>query len=107
MVLTPDQRLASDFWAWRARTAQYTNDDVTRIERPFGVDRDWSAAAIAKQRAQLANFDERWSKLGNPADPFQSRLIERLIGSALARVHWELDILDAGSAIPTSTLSKR
>jgi len=88
-----DQRLASDFWAWRARTAQYTGDDVTRIERPFGVDRDWSAAAIAKQRAQLANFDERWSKLGNPAAPIPEQVDNRLIGSALARVHWELDIL--------------
>jgi hypothetical protein len=29
-----DGKLASDFWAWRARYAQYTSDDIPRMERP-------------------------------------------------------------------------
>ena len=32
-----DEKLASDFWSWRGRYAQYTGDDVTRMERPAGV----------------------------------------------------------------------
>jgi uncharacterized protein (DUF885 family) len=83
--------LASDFWAWRAKYAPFTGDDVNRIERPGGT-RDWSRASIDKQQKDLAEFEARWKKL----DPMQwavpQQVDYRLIGSALARVRWELDI---------------
>ena len=93
-------QLSSDFWTWRARTAPYSGDDVNRIERPQGLRRDWSAKAIEDQRRQLASFDDRWKKLyglsirlnGGPV-PISKQVDVRLTGSALARVHWELDIL--------------
>jgi uncharacterized protein (DUF885 family) len=88
-----DEKLASDFWAWRARYGQYTGDDVTRMERPAGVVRDWSAASVEKQRKDLATFDERWKKLTGRSAPVPQQVDHRLIGSALARVRWELDIL--------------
>jgi hypothetical protein len=88
-----DQKLASDFWAWRARYAQYTSDDIPRMERPLGVVRDWSPASIANQRAALATFEARWKALADPRAPVPQQVDHRLIGSALARVHWELDIL--------------
>ncbi len=84
-------KLASDFWAWRAKYAPFTGDDVNRIERPGGT-RDWSRASIDKQQKDLAEFEARWKKL----DPMQwavpQQVDYRLIGSALARVRWELDI---------------
>lgn len=88
-----DQKLASDFWSWRARYGQYTSDDVPRMERPSGVVRDWSAAGVEAQRKDLAAFDERWRNLGDKTVPVSRQVDHRLIGSALARVHWELDIL--------------
>jgi uncharacterized protein (DUF885 family) len=88
-----NERLASDFWSWRARYGQYTGDDVTRMERPLGVVRDWSAASVEKQRKELAAFDERWKKLNDSTAPVHQQVDHWLIGSALARVHWELDIL--------------
>lgn len=88
-----DQKLASDFWTWRARTGQYTGDDVTRMERPLGVVRDWSAAGVEQQRRDLAAFEERWRRQGNPKAPVSQQVDHLLIGSALARVRWELDIL--------------
>ena len=88
-----DQKLASDFWAWRARSAPYTGDDVPRLERPLGAQHDWSAAGIARQRTELAAFDERWKKLDDPYAAIPLQVDHRLIGSALARVHWELDVL--------------
>jgi hypothetical protein len=88
-----DQRLASDFWSWRARNGEYTGDDVPRMERPSGVVRDWSAARVEEQRIELAVFDERWRKLADPGVPVSRQVDHRLLGSALARVHWELDIL--------------
>ena len=89
-----DEKLASDFWAWRARTAQYTNDDITRMERPAGVMRDWSAASVEKQRQDLTDFEERWKKLGDKEAPVWKQVDHRLLASGLARVRWELDVLD-------------
>src|SRR5690349_16421085 len=64
-----EQKLAADFWEWRARTGQYTGDDVTRMERPLGVVRDWSALGVEIQRTELANFEERWRALEDPQAP--------------------------------------
>jgi hypothetical protein len=88
-----DEKLASDFWSWRARYGQYTSDDVTRMERPLGAVRDWSAMSVEKQRKELATFNERWRKLNDSSAPVHQQVDHLLIGSALARVHWELDIL--------------
>jgi len=30
-IADSDENLASDFWAWRARSGQYTSDDVPRM----------------------------------------------------------------------------
>jgi hypothetical protein len=88
-----DEKLASDFWSWRGRYAQYTGDDVPRMERPAGVVRAWSAASVEAQRKELAAFDERWRNLADKTVPVSKQVDHRLIGSALARVHWELEIL--------------
>ncbi len=88
-----DEKLASDFWTWRARYAQYTGDDVLRMERPLGAVRDWSAASVESQRKELAAFDQQWKNLTDHSVPVPKQVDHRLIGSALARVHWELDIL--------------
>jgi hypothetical protein len=88
-----NERLGSDFWSWRARYGQYTSDDVNRMERPMGAVRDWSATSVEKQRKELAAFDERWKKLNDSTAPVHQQVDHWLIGSALARVHWELDIL--------------
>ena len=88
-----DEKLASDFWSWRGRYAQYTGDDVPRMERPASVVRAWSAASVEGQRKELAAFDERWRNLADKTVSVSQQVDHRLIGSALARVHWELDIL--------------
>jgi uncharacterized protein (DUF885 family) len=82
--------LASDFWTWRAHYRPFSSDDIPRMERPAGP-RDWSAAAIAKQRADLAEFDRRWKEVRTDSWPVARKVDYRLIGSAIARVHWELD----------------
>src|SRR2546423_4400601 len=84
-------KLANEFWAWRAKCAPFTDDDVNRIERPGGV-RDWSRSSIDSQRKVLAEFETRWKKLDANTWPIPQQVDYRLIGSALARVRWELDI---------------
>jgi uncharacterized protein (DUF885 family) len=83
--------LANDFWAWRAKYAPFTGDDVNRTERPGGP-RDWSRTSIDKQRKDLAEFEARWKKLDPAQWAIPQQVDYRLIGSALSRVRWELDI---------------
>src|SRR5262249_22391302 len=85
------ENLADDFWSWRARFAPFTGDDVNRIERPGGV-RDWSRARIEQQRKDLAGFEARWKKIDPAQWPISKQVDYKLIGSALARVRWELDV---------------
>ena len=84
-------KLANDFWTWRAKYAPFTGDDVNRIERPGGT-RDWSRASIDKQRKDLAEFEARWKKVDPAQWPIARQVDYKLIGSALARVRWELDV---------------
>src|SRR6201997_4146039 len=85
------EKLADDFWAWRAKYAPFTPDDVNRIEHPGGI-RDWSRASINQRRKDLVEFEARWKKL-NPAQwPIPKQVDYKLVGSALSRVNWELDI---------------
>ncbi len=84
-------KLANDFWAWRAKYAPFTGDDVNRIERPGGT-RDWSRASIDKQRKDLAEFEASWKKLDPTQWAVPQQVDYRLTGSALARVRWELEI---------------
>ena len=85
------EKLANDFWSWRAKYAPFTGDDVNRIERPGGT-RDWSRAEIDRHRKELAEFEARWKKIEASGWPIPKQVDYRLIGSALARVRWELDI---------------
>ncbi|HXL24279.1 MAG TPA: DUF885 domain-containing protein [Chthoniobacterales bacterium] len=84
-------KLAGDFWTWRARYAPFTGDDVNRIERPGGM-RDWSRARVDNQRKELSEFEARWKKTDSHTWPIAKQVDYRLIGSALSRVRWELDV---------------
>src|ERR1700730_9384334 len=82
----PFEKLADDFWTWRAKYAPFTGDDVNRIERQGGM-RDWSRAKIDNHRQELGEFETRWKKIDPPkAEPIPKQVDYKLIGSALARV---------------------
>jgi len=84
-------KLANDFWTWRAKYAPFSGDDVNRIERPGGT-RDWSRASIDRQRKDLADFEARWKKIDPAQWPIAKQVDYKLLGSALSRVRWELDV---------------
>ena len=98
-------KLADDFWAWRAKYAPFNGDDVPRMERPGGV-RDWSRASVDKRRKDLAEFDTRWKKIDASKWPISKQVDYRLIGSALSRVRWELDINPGWRRDPTFYLGQ-
>lgn len=93
-------KLASDFWTWRARYAPFTGDDVNRIERPGGM-RDWSRAKIDNERKELGEFEAHWKKIDPRTWPIARQVDYRLIGSALSRVRWELDTNPSWRRDPT------
>jgi hypothetical protein len=96
----PLNQLASDFWTWRHTYRPFSFDDVPRLEHVGGT-RDWSETAIAKQRADLSGFERRWEALRPESWPIAQRVDYRLIGSALARVRWELDVNPRWQRDPT------
>ncbi|MBP7778479.1 MAG: DUF885 family protein [Acidobacteria bacterium] len=87
----PLDDLARDVWAWRAATQPSSGDDIPRLERPAGWRPDWSREAMAARRTALADFTRRHQALDPASWPATRQVDYRLIGSALARVRWELD----------------
>ena len=84
--------LASEFWSWRATTQPFNLDDIPRIERPAGVRRSWSVATVQDQRSKLLGFERRWKAMDSSKWPIREQVDYKLIGLALARVRWELDL---------------
>ncbi len=87
----PSEKLAADFWAWRAQYAPFSGDDVNRMERPGGL-RDWSRAKIEDRLKALTEFETRWKQVDTTAWAVPRQVDYRLIGSGLARVRWELEV---------------
>jgi uncharacterized protein (DUF885 family) len=92
--------LAADFWQWRARYHPFSQDDIPRIERPNGP-RDWSADSIARQKTALDDFEKRWKGIDRKSWTVARQVDYRLLGSALARVRWELEINPRWQRDPT------
>ncbi len=85
------QELSQDFWNWRATTQPFNTDDIPRIERPNGVKRSWSVQSVQDQRMKLLSFERRWKELETAKRAAAQQVDYKLVGSALARVRWELD----------------
>ncbi len=84
--------LASQFWEWRAQQQPFTEDDIPRLERPEGFVQQWPREQVDGMRQKLAEYEKRWRALNVKGESIQNQVDYRLIGSALARVRWELDI---------------
>ncbi len=87
--------LAAQLWGWRAATQPTSGDDIPRVERPPGWTPDWSTESVARRQQQLQVFERQWQTLGREASawPVAQRVDYRLLGSVLARVHWEMDVV--------------
>lgn len=90
--MTDLDALATDFWMWRARQQPRSRDDLPRIDRPDGWLPYFTADAVAGYRHQVREFAARLALIDTGSDR-AAAVDARLIGSALARVRWELDVL--------------
>lgn len=87
--------LDRDFWAWRTVEQPTNRDDIPRVIRPAGWAPDWAPATVDARRKALPPFEERWRKLADPSAPVAVQVDHRLLGSAIARVRWELEVTRA------------
>ena len=92
--------LARDFWAWRAVEMPVSTDDIPRLERPAAWVPDWSPAATTRYQHDLQQFEAQWKKIDASSWPVPRQVDYRLMGSAIARVRWELDITRAWQRNP-------
>ncbi|WP_191299725.1 DUF885 family protein [Lentzea cavernae] len=83
------EALADEFWEWRRATAPDTHDDLARVQRPPGWLPDWSPDAVTARLTALRSFADRFHRTDITHAPVNGRLV----GSALARVHWELNLV--------------
>lgn len=98
--------LARDFWTWRAKEMPVSTDDIPRLERPAGWIPDWSPAAVDSYRKQVVEFDRRWKAVEASKWPVPRQVDYRLIGSAIARAHWELEIVGSWRRNPNFYLDQ-
>ncbi|GAB2458253.1 hypothetical protein HD599_003504 [Conyzicola lurida] len=85
--------LARDFWDWRDATAFRSADDIPRIAHdPLWLPR-FSLESVQERRAALGGFVDRWRAIDPADEPVAAQVDYRLIGSAIARAHWELDVI--------------
>jgi hypothetical protein len=87
--------LGDAVWSWRATTQPLSGDDIPRIERPAGWAPDWSADAVDDRRRRLSELRAEHAALQKDVAAWSvaEQVDFRLLGSVLARVDWELDIL--------------
>jgi hypothetical protein len=94
--------LADAIWTWRATTQPLSGDDIPRIERPAGWTPDWSPDAVEDRRRRLKQLQAEHASLGQDVAGWSvaEQVDYRLLGSALARVEWELDVLKGWQCNP-------
>ena len=93
---TAEQRVravSARFWDWRATEQPFTDDDIPRLERPAGFTARWSAADVAGYERRIAELEAEWRGVDVTGAPVPVQVDWRLVGSAIARVRWELEVL--------------
>jgi uncharacterized protein (DUF885 family) len=95
------QSLADRFWTWRAANQPASGDDIPRVERPAGWMPDWAPATVAARREMLRRLEQEWRGIDTTGWSRPTQVDYRLLGSAIARVHWELDIVRGWRRDPT------
>jgi Bacterial protein of unknown function (DUF885) len=93
--------LSQSFWQWRAQEQPFSDDDIPRIERPATLVIDWSPQAVTQRLQALDQYEQRWKALAPAAEvPVHEQVDYRLLGSAIARVRWELSIQETWKRNP-------
>jgi len=86
--------LSERFWSWRSSQQPRTRDDIPRLTRPQGWLPEVGPEALDRHRARLAGFRAELDAIDPSGLPeVADRVDHRLMVCAMARVHWELDVV--------------
>lgn len=81
------------FWEWRTTEQPFTDDDIPRLERPTGFAARWSAKDVAGYERRVGELEAEWRGVDVTGAAVPVQVDWRLVGSAIARVRWELEVL--------------
>ena len=87
------RHLGQELWEWRLPTQFRTSDDIPRVDRPRGWLPTFTAASVEQRMERAADLRERWAAIDRADLTPAGEVDHRLLGSALARVRWECEIL--------------
>lgn len=87
------QELGDELWSWRCATQFRTSDDIPRVDRPPTWLPVFTPESVATRVDQAARFRDRWAAIDVSSAPVPVQVDHRLLGSALARVTWECEML--------------
>lgn len=85
--------LAEEFWTWREATSFWTSDDIPRLDHTPGWMPDFSTDAAQSRRERAQEYLTRWRSIEVADEPVSRQVDYRLLGSAIHRVIWEVDVL--------------
>ena len=85
--------LGAEVWAWRLPTQFRTSDDIPRVDRPPRWLPDVSSSSVEQRLARAEELRRRWCAIPREDLAPEVEVNLRLIGSALARVRWECEVL--------------
>jgi len=88
------QSLGEAFWSWRVVQEPRSRDEIPPIERPADWIPDWSAAALTRYRKQRVEFELAHRSIDVAGAPAALVVDRALLGSDIARVGFELDVLE-------------
>ena len=87
------QKLAKEFFAWRAITQPATSDDINRVERPDGWTPNYSKTAIEISMQKYNNYKTKLFDIPQLNWTRSDSIDFLLMRSAIERINWEINIL--------------
>jgi hypothetical protein len=93
MTAAAVRNLGHELWAWRLDTQLRTSDDIPRVDRTPRWLPAFTSASVDQRLERAAALRERWSALDVTDEPVAVQVDHRLLGSALARVTWDFEVL--------------
>lgn len=107
---SPDPQLmalAGEFYAWQSANQPSGPFALVRVDRPPDWQPDWSRAALQLRKSEFLAFQARQKSLNMQLTPTADLIDAALLGSSMARVYWELELLarhrrDPGFALDQS-----
>lgn len=85
--------LANEFETWRAINQPVTPSAILRINRPADWNSDWTQSALVQRKSEYRQLQSRQKSLNTLGYTTADRVDQVLLGAAMERIHWQLEIL--------------